>query len=227
MLRYCEQAVWLENEDCSSWVHIFYRESTEYYCVLRIRQKKFYYNNDRHCEALLKFEVRKYFVLRLNFIIFEWVRRQNRHRMQKCLNLIEILSRRFRRLIFRYLNSLKSELLIAKIETKTDATELNLKQSFYIADLEFWNLKHEILAQFDVDTDVENFAYFFFKKIFWATCQSVWFVIDFAWSIRDLIIKTWQKFTSTNLTTIKLFDWHKIFEILVICDYFDKKKRVF
>ena len=57
--------------------------------------------------------------------------------MQKCLNLTEILNRRFRRLIFRYLNSLKSKLLIAKIETKTNAIELNLKQSFYITNLKF------------------------------------------------------------------------------------------
>ena len=204
--RYREQVVWFENENCSNWIHIFYRENIKYYCVLRIWQKKFYYDNDRYCKALLKFEVRRYFVFRLDFITFKWIRRQNRHRMQKCLNLIEILNCRFRRLIFRYLNSLRSELLIAKTETKTNATELNLKQSFYIANLKFWNLKHEILAQFDVDTNVENLAYFFFKNFFWATCQSVWFVIDFVWSIRDLIIKTWQKFISTNLTTIKLFD---------------------
>ena len=57
--------------------------------------------------------------------------------MQKCLNLIEILNRRFRRLILRYLNLLRSELLIAKIETKTNAVELNLKQSFYITNLKF------------------------------------------------------------------------------------------
>ena len=166
LLRYREQAVWFENENCSSWVHIFYRENTEYYCILRIRQEKFYYDNNRHCEALLKFEIRKYFVFRLNFIIFEWIRRQNRHRMQKYLNLIEILNRRFRHLIFRYLNSLKSELLIAKIETKIDAAELNLKQSFYTANLKFWNLKYEILAQFDANTNVENFAYFFLKRFF-------------------------------------------------------------
>ena len=187
--RYREQTVWLENEDCSNWIHIFYRENTKYYYVFRIRQKKFYYDNDRHCETLLKFEIRKYFVLWFDFITFEWIRWQNCYRMQKCLNLIKILNRRFRRLIFRYLNSLKSKLLIAKTETKTNAAELNLKQSFYIANLKFWNLKYEILTQFDVDINVENFAYFFFKKIFWTTCQSVWFVIDFVWSIRNLIIK--------------------------------------
>ena len=68
---------------------------------------------------------------------------------------------------------------------------------------------------------------FLLKEIIWSTNQNIRFFVDFVETIRDLIIKTKQKFVSTSLTTIELFDRHKRFKNFVIRDYIDKINEIF
>ncbi len=66
-----------------------------------------------------------------------------------------------------------------------------------------------------------------FKKIFWATCQSIQLIIDLVETISDAIVESRQKLTSTSLTTIQLLNWHEILKIFVICDHLNRIDRVF
>ena len=66
-----------------------------------------------------------------------------------------------------------------------------------------------------------------FKKIFWATCQSIQLIIDLVEMISDVIVESRQKLTSTSLMMIQLLNWHKILKIFVICDHLDRIDKVF
>ena len=66
-----------------------------------------------------------------------------------------------------------------------------------------------------------------FKKIFWATCQSIQLIIDLVEMISDAIVESRQKFTSTSLMMTQLLSWHEILKIFVICDHLDRIDRVF
>ena len=66
-----------------------------------------------------------------------------------------------------------------------------------------------------------------FKKIFWATCQSIQLIIDLVKMISDAIVESRQKLTSTSLMMIQLLNWHEILKIFVIRDHLDKINKVF
>ena len=68
---------------------------------------------------------------------------------------------------------------------------------------------------------------FLFRKIFWATCQSIQLIIDLVKMISDVIVEFRQKLTSTSLTTTQLFSWHEILKIFMIHDHLDRIDRVF
>ena len=68
---------------------------------------------------------------------------------------------------------------------------------------------------------------FLFRKIFWATCQSIQLIIDLVEIISDAIVESRQKFTSTSLMMTQLLSWHEILKIFVICDHLDRVNRVF
>ncbi len=65
------------------------------------------------------------------------------------------------------------------------------------------------------------------KEIFWATCQSIQFIINLVEAICDVIVKFRQKLTSMSLTTTQLLSWHEILKIFVICDHLDRTDKVF
>ena len=60
-----------------------------------------------------------------------------------------------------------------------------------------------------------------FKKIVWLTDQGIWFILSFIRVVCDVIIKMKQEFILMNLITAELFDEYEIFQILMICDYFN------
>ncbi len=66
-----------------------------------------------------------------------------------------------------------------------------------------------------------------FKKIFWATCQSIQLIIDLVKMISDAIVEFRQKLTSTSLMTTQLLSWHEILKVFVIRDHLDKVDKVF
>ncbi len=66
-----------------------------------------------------------------------------------------------------------------------------------------------------------------FRKIFWATCQSIWLIVDLVEIINDVIIESRQKLTSTSLMMTQLLSWHEMLKIFVIRDYLDRIDRVF
>ncbi len=68
---------------------------------------------------------------------------------------------------------------------------------------------------------------FLFKKIFWATCQSIQLIIDFVKTISDAIVKFRQKLTSMSLMMTQLLNWHEILKIFVICNHFNRVNKVF
>ena len=66
-----------------------------------------------------------------------------------------------------------------------------------------------------------------FKKIFWATCQSIQLIIDLVEMISNIIVESKQKFASTSLMMIQLLNWYEILKIFVIHDHLDRINRVF
>ncbi len=66
-----------------------------------------------------------------------------------------------------------------------------------------------------------------FKKIFWATCQSIQLIIDLVEMIIDAIVESKQKLTSMSLMMTQLLNWHEILKIFVIHDHFNKINKVF
>ncbi len=66
-----------------------------------------------------------------------------------------------------------------------------------------------------------------FKKIFWATCQSIQLIIDLVEMISDVIVESRQKLTSMSLMTTQLFNWHEILKIFIIHDHLDRIDKVF
>ncbi len=66
-----------------------------------------------------------------------------------------------------------------------------------------------------------------FKKIFWATCQSIQLIIDLVEMISDVIVESEQKFTSMSLMITQLLNSHEILKIFVIHDHLDKINKVF
>ena len=60
-----------------------------------------------------------------------------------------------------------------------------------------------------------------FREIIWLMSQGIWFALSFSWAICDTIVEMRQEFAPSSLTAAKLFGWHEILEVLVICDYFD------
>ncbi len=66
-----------------------------------------------------------------------------------------------------------------------------------------------------------------FKKIFWATCQSIQLIIDLVETISDAIVESRQKFASTSLMTTQLLSWHEILKIFVIHDHLNRINKVF
>ena len=68
---------------------------------------------------------------------------------------------------------------------------------------------------------------FLLETIFWSTIKSVSSLILFSETINDFEVKSGQKLWSTSLTTIKKFIKHEVFQILVICNYFNGKSRFF
>ena len=68
---------------------------------------------------------------------------------------------------------------------------------------------------------------FLFRKIFWATCQSIQLIINLVEMISDVIVESRQKLTSTSLMTTQLLNWHEILKIFMIRDYLDRINRVF
>ncbi len=68
---------------------------------------------------------------------------------------------------------------------------------------------------------------FLFKKIFWATCQSIQLIINLVKTISDVIVESRQKLTSISLMMIQLLNWHEILKIFVIHDHLDKIDKVF
>ena len=68
---------------------------------------------------------------------------------------------------------------------------------------------------------------FLFRKIFWATCQSIQLIVDLVEMISDAIVKSKQKLTSTSLTMTQLLSWHEILKIFVIHDHLNRINRIF
>ncbi len=68
---------------------------------------------------------------------------------------------------------------------------------------------------------------FLFKKIFWATCQSIQLIIDLVEMISDAIVEFKQKLTSMSLMTTQLLSWHEILKIFMIRDHLDRVVKVF
>jgi len=68
---------------------------------------------------------------------------------------------------------------------------------------------------------------FLFRKILWATCQSIQLIIDLVEMISDAIVESRQKLASTSLMTTQLLSWHEILKIFVIRDYLDRIDRIF
>ena len=66
-----------------------------------------------------------------------------------------------------------------------------------------------------------------FKKIFWATCQSIQLIVDLVKMISDAIVESRQKLTSTSLIMTQLLSWHEILKVFVIRDHLDKVDKVF
>ncbi len=66
-----------------------------------------------------------------------------------------------------------------------------------------------------------------FKKIFWATCQSIQLIIDLVEIISDVIVKSRQKLTSMSLMMTQLLNWHEILKIFMIRDHLDRIDKVF
>ncbi len=66
-----------------------------------------------------------------------------------------------------------------------------------------------------------------FKKIFWATCQSIQLIIDLVEMISNAIVESRQKFTLMSLIMIQLLSWHEILKIFVIRDHFNRINKVF
>ena len=68
---------------------------------------------------------------------------------------------------------------------------------------------------------------FLFRKIFWATCQSIQLIIDLVEMISNVIVKFKQKLASMNLMMTQLLSWHEILKIFVIHDHFNRIYKVF
>jgi len=68
---------------------------------------------------------------------------------------------------------------------------------------------------------------FLFRKIFWATCQSIQLIIDLVKMISDVIVEFRQKLTSTSLMMTQLLNWHEILKIFMICDHLNRINRIF
>ena len=66
-----------------------------------------------------------------------------------------------------------------------------------------------------------------FKKIFWATCQSIQLIIDFVKTISDVIVEFKQKLVSMSLMITQLLSWHEIFKVFMIHDHLNKINKVF
>ncbi len=66
-----------------------------------------------------------------------------------------------------------------------------------------------------------------FRKIFWATCQSIQLIINLVETISDVIVESRQKLTSTSLMTTQLLSWHEILKVFVIRDHLNRIDRVF
>ncbi len=66
-----------------------------------------------------------------------------------------------------------------------------------------------------------------FKKIFWATCQSIQLIIDLVEMISDVIVESRQKLNSMSLMMTQLFSWHEILKIFVIHDHLNRIDKVF
>jgi len=66
-----------------------------------------------------------------------------------------------------------------------------------------------------------------FRKIFWATCQSIQLIINLVEMISDVIVESKQKLTSTSLMMTQLLSWHEILKIFVIRDHLNKINKVF
>ena len=66
-----------------------------------------------------------------------------------------------------------------------------------------------------------------FKKIFWATCQSIQLIINLIKMISDAIVEFRQKLTLMSLMTTQLLNWHEILKIFVIHDHFNRINKVF
>ncbi len=66
-----------------------------------------------------------------------------------------------------------------------------------------------------------------FRKIFWATCQSIQLIINLVETISDMIGESRQKLTSTSLMTTQLLSWHEILKVFVIRDHLNRIDRVF
>ncbi len=68
---------------------------------------------------------------------------------------------------------------------------------------------------------------FLFKKIFWATCQSIQLIIDLVKMISDAIVESRQKLTLMSLIMIQLLSWHEILKIFMIHDHLNRIDKVF
>ncbi len=66
-----------------------------------------------------------------------------------------------------------------------------------------------------------------FRKIFWATCQSIRLIIDLVETISDAIVESKQKLTSMSLMTTQLLSWHEILKIFMIHDHLNRIDKVF
>ncbi len=66
-----------------------------------------------------------------------------------------------------------------------------------------------------------------FKKIFWATCQSIQLIINLVEIISDAIVEFRQKLTSTSLMMTQLLNWHEILKIFMIHDHLNRINKVF
>ena len=65
------------------------------------------------------------------------------------------------------------------------------------------------------------------KKIFWAMCQSIQFIIDLVEMICDVIVESRQKLTSMSLMMTQLLNWHEVLNIFVICNHLNRTNKVF
>ncbi len=68
---------------------------------------------------------------------------------------------------------------------------------------------------------------FLLRKIFWATCQSIQFIINLVEMICDVIVESRQKLTLMSLMMTQLLSWHEILKIFVIYDHLDRTDKVF